>query len=328
MDKILENISRKRMVFIGLVLFALVLATTLFKIAKVKNNSHFDSSQPGSLYYAESAFHYRYAEIITKNGKNVFSLLKNDEAVQYPDTINIFKYETVMMEFVGGVLYKIFNFGLTFNLFLIYFNCFFSSLTLVMVFLLTRHLFKNNLISLGAALYYITTPASYLRTAAGSYLREDFVLIFLLLSAWLLLIQLNSESSGFVVVFSLSSWHFSHFVYICMLPFFFWVFAQRPALVKNYVYTFVLMFLAGFFIPVLRTRVFATSLLMCSLYAFGFVYFLRRFIKEPFSRLLVALAIFVFLLGLRNALGLYDPSYSHVYALFLEKMKLMKIDNL
>jgi tetratricopeptide (TPR) repeat protein len=330
------TIFQKKIIYIWLILIVLVFATSIYKIAKVKNNSHFNPSSPGSLYYAESAFHYRYAEIIAKSGKNLFSLLKNDKFVQYPETINIFKYETVMMEFFCGFLYRIFNFGLPFNLFLIYFNCFFSSLALIMVFLITKKLFKSNLISLGAALYYVTTPASYLRTAAGSYLREDFVLVFLLLSVWLILIQLSTESkpllsivSGLVIIFNLSSWHFSEFIYVCMVPFFFWMFTQRPIILKKFFYTFLLIFLAGLVIPVLKTRVFATSILMCSLYAICIAYFLKKFIKKPLNKLLVALFIFIVLLGIRNALGIYESSYSHVFDMFLEKLKffLKKPDN-
>ena len=208
----------------------------------------------------------------------------------------------------------------------------------MMVFLIAKKLFKDNFVSLGAALYYITTPASCLRTAAGSFLREDFALVFLLLSVWLIMMQLDAKSksnpllsiiSGLAVVFSLSSWHFSHFIYICMLPFFFWIFAQRPNLLKNFSYTFLIIFLAGFFISVLKTRVFLTSILMCGLYALPIAYLSRKFTKKPSSRLVFALVIFSILLGVRNIIGLDEPAYSHVFSMFLEKFKflLKKPDN-
>jgi len=330
------KLSNIKPITIYLILIVLVFGTSLYKIIKVKNNSHFNPSSPGSLYYAEAAFQYRYAEIIAKGGKNILHTLKNDRFVQYPETINVFKYETIMMEFFYGSLYRICNLGLPFNLFLIYANSFFSSLSLIMVFLIAKRLFKNDLISLGATLYYITTPASYLRIAAGSFLREDFALVFLLLSVWLIMMQLDAKSNpllssitGLAIVFSLSSWHFSHFIYICMLPFFFWIFAQRPNLLKNFSCVFLMVFLAGFFMPVLKTSVFLTSILMCGLYALLIAYFLKKFTKKPSSRLVLTLFMFIILLGVRNISGFYETAYSHVFDMFIEKLKflLKKPDN-
>ena len=330
------KLSSIKPIVISLILILLVCGTSLYKIIKVTNNSHFNPSLPGSLYYAESAFQYRYADIIAKSEKNILDTLKNDRFIQYPETINVFKYETIMMEFFYGFLYRICNWGLPFNLFLIYAGSFFSSLSLIMVFLIAKRLFKNDLISLGAALYYITTPASYLRIAAGSFLREDFALVFLLLSVWLILIQLNtgpkivlSSAIGLVIVFNLSSWHFNHFIYLCMLPFFFWIFAQRPNLLKNFSCVFLIVLLAGFFIPVLKTSVFLTSILMCGLYALLIAYFLKKFTKTPSSRMVLALIIFAILLGTRNITGFYEPSYSYVFDMHLEKLRflLKKPDN-
>lgn len=318
------------------ILSALVFGTSLYKIVKVKHNSHFDPSAPGSLYYAEAAFHYRYAEIVAKSVKNPFDILKSDTAVQHPETINIFKYETVMMELFYGFLYKIANFGLSFNLFLIYASCLFSSLTLGGVFLIARKLFKNNTIALGAALFYATTPASYLRTAAGSFLREDFTLIFVLISVLLIMLQLEVKSrpflniaSGILVVFNLSSWHFNNFIYICMMPFFFWIFAARPTLLKNFFYSFLPIFIAGFFIPVLMTKVFATSILMCGLYALIAAYFFGRSFEKPLRRFLFLLAIFAVIIGIRSIMSVNETAYSHVFDMFTEKIKffLKKPDN-
>ncbi len=325
-----------KFIAVCLILGILVFGASLYKIVKVKNNSHFNPSSPASLHYAEAAFHYRYAEIIAKSEQNPLHILKNDKLVQHPETMNVFKYYTVMMEFFYGSLYRIFNLGLPFNLFLIYCSCFFSSLSLVMVFLIAKQLFKNDLISLGAALYYITTPASYLRTAAGSFLREDFTMVFLLLSIWLILIRLDTKSKpllssilGLVVVFNLSSWHLSHFIYLSMLPFFFWVFATRPTLLKKFFPTFLMLSLAGLLIPVLKERIFWTSILMCGLYALFVAYPIKKITKKPLNRLILVLFIFVILLGIRNILGLYEPAYSHVFGMFFEKLKflLKKPDN-
>ena len=325
-----------KFIVICLILALLVCGASVYKIVKVKNNSHFNSASPGSLYYAEAAFHYRYAEIAAKSQKNPFDILKNDTAVQYPETINIFKYETVMMELFYGSLYRIANFGLSFNLFLIYATCFFSSLTLVGVFLIARRLFKDDIAALGAAFFYTTTPASYLRTAAGSFLREDFTLVFVLISVLLIMLQLEVKSrpflnltSGILVVFNLSSWHFNNFIYICMLPFFFWLFAARPAILKNFFYSFLPIFAAAFLIPILKTRGFATSILTCGPYAILAAYFLGRSFQKPLRRLLFLLAIFAVIMGIRSLVPVNETAYSHVYDMFMEKLKffLKKPDN-
>lgn len=326
----------KRQTIIFGALSILVLGTSLYKIVKVKHNSHFDPSSPGSLYYAEAAFHYRYAEIAANSAKSPFNIFKNDTAVQHPETINIFKYETVMMELLYGFLYRIVNFGLPFNLFLIYATCLFSSLTAAGVFLIARKLFKDDAIAFAAALFYATTPASYLRTAAGSFLREDFTLVFVLISVLLMMFQLEIKSrpflniiSGILIAFNLSSWHFNNFIYICMMPFFFWIFATRPAMLKNFCYSFLLVFTAGFLIPVLKTRGLATSILMCGPYAILTAYFLSRSIEKPLMRLLFLLAIFAVIMGIRSIMSVNETAYSHVFDMFMEKLKffLKKPDN-
>ncbi len=317
-------------------LCVLVLGATLFKVAKIKKNIHFTSSSPGSLFYSETAFHYRYAKIVAESKENPCRLISNDVFVQHPDTINAFKYYTIMMELLCGFAYRIFGFGLSFNLFLIYFNCFFSSLPLVMVFLIAKRLFQDDFLAFGASLFYFTTPISYVRTTGSPFIREDFTLVFLLLSVWLILILLDKRSrpflslfTGFVVVFSLSSWHFSHFVYICMLPFFFWIAVNKPRLLKNFFIPLSVMFIAGFIVPALKTRIFFASIIMCSLYAMLAGYFLYKPLKKTWLRAVVIFCIFVFLVGIRNILGLYEPAYSHVFGLFFSKLRffLQKPDN-
>ncbi|MCK4948077.1 MAG: hypothetical protein KAS46_06860 [Candidatus Aureabacteria bacterium] len=319
-----------KFISICLILGILVIGTSIYKIVKVKKNSHFNPSAPGSLYYAEAAFHYRYAELAAEEGENVFPLLKNDKSIQHPETINVFKYYTIMMEFFYGFLYRLFSFGLPFNLFLIYLSCFFSSLSLVMVFLITKTLFKNSLVALAASLYYITTPVSYLRIASGSFLREDFTLFFLLFSVLLILKQLDSKPNplkgvflGLVIVFNVSSWHLNHFIYMCMLPFFFLIYATRPTLLKKFFPALLILLLAGFTIPVLRERVFVTSILMCGLYSLLISYPLKKITKTPLNRLLLASLVFFILLMTRNMTGLYNPAYSHVFGMFFEKLKFL-----
>lgn len=325
----------KKQAIVFTILAALVSGISLYKISKVKHNSHFDPSSPGSLYYAEAAFHYRYAEIAAKSA-NPFNLFKNDTAVQHPEIINIFKYETVMMELFYGFLYRIANFGLPFNLFLIYATCLFSSLAVAGVFLIARRLSKDDAISLGAALFYATTPASYLRTAAGSFLREDFTLVFVLISVLLITLQLKAKSrpilhitSGMLIVFNLSSWHFNNFIYICTIPFFFWIFAARPELLRNFFYSFLPIFAAGFLIPVLKTRGFTTSILMCGFYTLFAAYFLGKPFKKPLKRFLLLLAIFAMIMGIRIIISINETAYSHVFDMFMEKLKflLRKPDN-
>ena len=220
------------------------------------------------------------------------------------------------------------NFGLPFNLFLIYASCLFSSLPLLGVFLIARKLFKDDILALASALFYAATPASYLRTAAGSFLREDFTLVFVLISAWLIMLQLElkprpvlSIASGLLIVFNLSSWHFNNFIYICMMPFFFWLFAARPALLKNFFYCLLPICAAGFLIPVLKTRGFLASILMCGPYALLAGYFLGRSIKKPLKRLLFLLVIFAALMGIRGIMSVNETAYAHVFDMFLEKLK-------
>lgn len=326
----------KKNTIIFLILAALVLSITAFKIIKVKKNSHFDPARAGSLFYSEAAFQYRHAQIIAEGKEDPFQALKNDKSVQYPETINVFKYYTVMMEFLYGYLYRIFNFGLPFHLFLIYLNCLFSSLSLIPVFFITRKIFRNDAMAIGSCLFYITTPASFLRTATGSFLREDFALLFILTSIWLLLAMFYNKKhalfsifAGLLIAFSLSSWHFSNFVYMCMLPFFYWICITKPELLKNFFYCLIVIFIAGIFVPVLRARVFITSIFMCSAYAMFTCYFLFKVYKKLWQRAAFVVGIFMLIMLFRNILGLYEPAYTHVYGVFFDKIKflLQKPDN-
>ncbi|MFC1599385.1 hypothetical protein ACFL2W_01215, partial [Candidatus Omnitrophota bacterium] len=323
-------------IVIVLVLIALVVGASFFKAIKIKKNEHFSPVSPGSLFYSETAFHYRYARIIAEAKENPLPLIRNDTFVQYPQTIDSLKYYTIAMEFVYGFAYRLFNFGLPFNLFLIYFNCLFSSLPIVVIFLIAKRLFHDDFIGLGAALFYFSTPASYMRMLTAPFLREDFALVFLLLSVWLILILLETRKRlflsfllGILVVLSLSSWHFSQFVYICMVPFFYWIVLRRPQLLKNFLIPFLILFIAGFFVPVLKTRIFSTSILMCSFYAIFIGYFLVRYSRKLSLRAAVIAGIFIGIVGARNTFGLYEPAYSHVFGLFFEKLRffLQKPDN-
>ncbi len=321
-------LSNKKQVIIFAAVICLVFGISLYKFVKVENNNHFQPSSPGSLYYAEAAYHYRYADIAAKSKSNPFDILSNDTAVQYPEKINVFKYETVMMELFYGLLYRLANFGLPFNLFLILTSCFFSSLVIIGVFLIARRLCGDNIFALAAALFYATTPASYLRTAAGSFLREDFALVFLMISILFIILQIEgrsrpilSISSGVLVVFSLSSWHFNQFIYICMLPFFCWIYVTKPEVLKNFFYTFLLIFAAGLVIPVLNTSGFATSLLMCGIYAILLAYLSGRKVKGMLRRSLLLLFIFAATTGALKIISGSDMAYSHVFDMFMEKIK-------
>ncbi|MBW2046089.1 MAG: hypothetical protein JRI96_14600, partial [Deltaproteobacteria bacterium] len=94
-----KNVAVYKNILIIFILTVLVLGVSFFKAIKIKKNEHFNPARPGSLFYSETAFHYRYAQIIAEAKENPFEILRNDKFVQHPHTIDVLKYYTIMMEF-------------------------------------------------------------------------------------------------------------------------------------------------------------------------------------------------------------------------------------
>jgi hypothetical protein len=159
-----------------LIAFLLILVFLLFsyfKVLKIEKNPHYNSLEPGSLFFSEASYHYRYALIFSQENSPFYST-SHDTIVEYPGITNSFKKETISMEILVGYLYRILPLKhVPFHIFVIYFQCFFSSLALIIIFFITKLISKNNFIAFLSVLFYISIHASYGRMIVGVFGRED-----------------------------------------------------------------------------------------------------------------------------------------------------------
>ena len=104
--------SRGKNLVIWVLLAICILGAASFKAIKIHRSEHFSAESPGSLFYSETAFHYRYAKLFAEE-KDAVNIIHHDTAIEYPDTVDAFKYYTLMMEWSCGRAYRLFNFGLS-----------------------------------------------------------------------------------------------------------------------------------------------------------------------------------------------------------------------
>jgi tetratricopeptide (TPR) repeat protein len=172
------------------------------------------------LHVSDPALRYRYARMIAE-GDPVPDV---DPKVQAPEGLRVRSLLFLLQDAAIGGTYRIFTSlspGTSFDVYLKWFLCVFSSLPLLAVFFAARLLFKSTAAGLvGAALYAVAVPG-FQRTI-GTYLREEFALPILFSSFCLFLASTDAlpqgkrahlwgALSGALMGIALSSWHLSGF---------------------------------------------------------------------------------------------------------------------
>lgn len=299
----------KRKLLVGLeILFILSVyfGISLLKVRAFNINPNFNSRKEG-FFISESAFHYYFAKNIADGNK----IPKVDYKIQYPEGLNISENITIFMEYFSGYIYRFVSQfkNISFRNFLVYFICFFSSLSALGVYLIGKNLTNSRFIVYYVTVFYAVSVNSFARTI-GSYLREDFAFSFIIFSLYFFIKWLSKKRIIFMAISSLFmlianiSWHFTQFYLILFVLILLLIFNNKElAYQKHTILTFLILtlflFISGIFVPILISKNFIFSFPMIILY-FTLLYFLLiNYFKAGFSEfhlyLLISLILVLYI---------------------------------
>ena len=320
----------------GRLWFCLVLVALLYgfhvglKTTKIFANPTWNATDEVGQFWSEFAFHYRFAKFFSEHPVSDWSQLSQDRQVQYPATIDDWAEFTVAMEVPVGVLYRWLGGSLVlppFHVWVVWYDCLVSSLTLFAVFFLARALWRSEWAGVCASLFYAALYPSYGRTVKNLFLREDFAIPLIVVA---LVFTCRSIQEGKIrdqilaALFwlaALASWHLTQFVLAVGVGAAVLVYLGKGATPR--VPWFVLVLAAGsVIIPVLRAKQLYLSPVLCVLYALGLAVWINGGRKRAvlvFAGWLGVLVTASFLL--RTSYG----EYAHVYQLFYYKLRYLGV---
>jgi hypothetical protein len=320
---------RSRTTLFVAVVFFLFAFAVYFKTSKIFANPTWNARNEAGQFWSEFAFQYRFARFFATHPVRDWGQLAHDRNVQYPDTMDDWSEFTVAMEVPVGLLYRLgesLDVPLPpFHVFVVWYDCLISSLSLFGVFFLARALWRNDGAGLLAAIFWATLYPSYGRTVRNLFLREDFAVPLILFALFFTVRVLQEDKIRDQILAAafwlgaLASWHLTQFVMVVLMAAVVLVYLgkgktpRRPWLV-------VVITIGAFAVPVLRAKQFYLSPTMCLLYALSMAVWInggRRKAIKVFAGFLVG---FLFLGALlQRSYG----EYAHVYALFFYKLRFL-----
>lgn len=295
------------------------------KTAKIFANPTWDAQDEVGQFWSESAFHYRFAKFFATHPLGEWGQLKHDRDVQYPDTIDDWAEFTVAMEVPVGVLYRWLKPSTPLHVFVVWYDCLVSSLSVFAVFFLARALWRSDKAGVFASVLYATLYPSYGRTVKNLFLREDFaipLIIFALVFTVQALQDQRNRYQYLAALFwlaALASWHLTQFLMAPLLlaaVLVYLVGGETPRIPW-----LVLTLAAGsVVVPVLRAKQFYLSPTMCGLYALAMAVWINGGRKRA-ALVFAGWAAALLLLGalLPRSYG----EYAHVYQLFIYKLRFL-----
>jgi hypothetical protein len=341
--------SWRRFVFCLAVVCVLYACHVHLKTAKIFANPTWDARDGVGQFWSECAFHYRFAKFFAEHPVSEWGRLARDRDVQYPDVIDDWAEFTVAMEVPVGMLYRLGgSFALPllpFHVFVVWYDCLVSSLSLFAVFFLARALWRSDGAGVFASALYAGLYPSYGRTVKNLFLREDFA-IPLILFALVFTVRALQGRSGTGVppvhtgtmdrrdarttcqviaalfwLGGLASWHLTQFVMAPLAVAAVLVYLGKGETPR--VPWLVLLLAAGAVaVPVLRAKQFYLSPTMCLLYALSIAVWINGGRKRATILFVGWLAAFLVLGALlRKSYG----EYAHVYQLFFCKLRFLGV---
>ncbi len=315
------------------------------KTAKIFANPTWNARDEVGQFWSECAFHYRFAKFFAEHPVRDWRQLAHDRDVQYPDTINDWAEFTVAMEVPVGVLYRWLKSPTPFHVFVVWYDCLASSLSLFAVFFLARALWRSDGAGVFASALYAALYPSYGRTVKNLFLREDFaipLIVFALFFTVRALQEVGTDVSPadggrretlwtshptmqmFAALFwlaALASWHLTQFVMAPLIVAAVLVYLGKGETPR--VPWMVLVLAAGaVLIPVLRAKQFYLSPTMGLLYALSLAVWINGGRKR--ATILFAGWLTVFL-AVGALLQKSYGEYAHVYQLFLYKLRFLGV---
>ncbi len=308
------------------------------KTSKIFRHATWDAQDEVGQFWSEFAFHYRFAKFFAEHPIGDWGQLSRDRSVQYPGTIDDWAEFTVAMEVPVGVLYRWVKPSMPFHVFVVWYDCLVSSLSLFAVFFLARALWRSDAAGVLASALYATLYPSYGRTVKNLFLREDFAIPLIIFALFFTVRALQLVGSDrradrgapggralpqiLAALFwlaALASWHLTQFVLAIVVGAAVLVYLGRGETPR--VFWLVLVLTAGgVAIPVLRAKQFYLSPGMCALYALSLAAWINGGRKR--ATLVFAGWLGLFLAGnffLQKSYG----EYAHVYQLFAYKLRFL-----
>jgi hypothetical protein len=351
---------RSRLGWCLLVVGGLFVFHVHLKTQKIFRNPTWDARDEVGQFWSECAFQYRFAKFFAEHPVRDWGQLTHDRAVQYPDSINDWSEFTVAMEVPVGVLYRWFRPAMSFHVFVVWYDCLISSLSLFAIFFLARALWRSDFAGLAAAVFYATLYPSYGRTVKNLFLREDFAIPLILLALFFTVramqeagdqwsTEVRARETGaqrrvrfqilaaLIWLAALASWHLTQFVLAVgvgavVLTWLVGMMRAEPAFVPlggtmagkgGGMKWFVAVLAAGaMLVPVLRVKQFYLSPTMCVLYAMALAMWIDGGWKKKLAMFFGSAAVLVSIsLLLQKSYG----EYAHVYQLFFYKLRFLGV---
>ena len=295
------------------------------KTAKIFANPTWSARDEVGQFWSECAFQYRFAEFFATHPASQWRELSHDRDVQHPDTIDDWAEFTVVMEVPAGVLYRLWQPSVPFHVFVVWYDCLISSLSVFGVFFLARSLWRSDTAGVFASALYAALYPSYGRTVKNLFLREDFALPLIIFALCFTVRALQDEKRRdqvWAAVFwlaALASWHLTQFAMAPLLAAAVLVYLGRGETPR--LPWLVLVLAAGTaVVPVLRAERVFFSPTMCGLYALALAVWINGGRKRA---ILVFAGWAVVLLTLSLVLERSHGAYRHVYELFLYKLRFL-----
>lgn len=328
-----EMVERPRMrSVLRWIAISAVLAVLFFASVAFKARAYPDRP----LYVSDSAVRYRYAVMVSEGEQ----IPETDEKLQAPEGLKVKSLLFLLQDRTIGLTYRIFrtlNRGVSFDLYLKWFVCIFSSLPVVAAFLVGSSVWQNRLSGLTAAAFYAVSIPSFERII-GHYLREEFALPFIFFGLYFFLASISHSRdrrsanihglfAGVFTLLALSSWHLSGFYLLVFLVGVAIVAFSRTDLkpvMRPVLYVVGFAVLAGFLNEPLRTRLFLASFSTVIGYCLVVTYAasLRlRMNRRAAASLLILLVVVSFVLVAFLSPG--KGQYGHVYSLVFSKAKFL-----
>ena len=295
------------------------------KTAKIFANPTWSARDEVGQFWSECAFQYRFARFFASHPVSQWGQLSLDRDVQFPDRIDDWAEFTVAMEVPAGVLYRCWQPSMPLHVFVVWYDCLISSLSVLGVFFLARSLWRSDTAGVLAGALYAALYPSYGRTVKNLFLREDFALPLIVFALCFTVRALQDEKrrdqvwAALFWLAALASWHLTQFLMAPLLVAAVLVYLSRGETPR--LPWLVLVLAAGTaVVPVLRAKQVFFSPTMCGLYALA----LAAWINGGRKRAILVFASWAaVLLALCTVVGRSYGEYAHVYELFLYKLRFL-----
>ena len=279
-----------------------------------------------------NAFHYYFADLVAKGEKIPAVCYK----IQYPEGFEVFRKESVVMEYFVGYLYRALGRGTDFDAFVRNFVMIFGLIPLFIVYALTLHITKDRFAAILAAIFYTVTPAAVNRTIGLGFLKEAFALPFIFGNMLFMAfaedetcssrrVYIYSILSGICMFIALAAWHFTQFYLMIALVFIAYraiLFDKRDTFVQ-YIALMVSSAAAGIVIPYLREIPFLVSSPMLLGFAILPVFCVKRYVINKGVRAVIFIASAFLLIAGFSFLSKHFGIYYHVYSLGIDSLRFM-----